>query len=184
MPKSNLSDNSAPAPRWRQFSSSRVHCVQRSNLCRGTVCPITRFWVVWLVVSGWKRASTTFSTRLTPIWCILQLRASSRIRFSRTVLVSWFKRSWHIQHWITSLPTWQCQHPEEVHFRNIVDSLCPLPHLFRVVRVMPSLVEYPWSYTTIQCVGDWKKSSTICVCVVCVCVLFVDLFQDDLRCFF
>ncbi len=24
----------------------------------------------------------------------------------------------------------------------------------------------------------------MCVCVVCVCVLFVDLFQDDLRCLF
>jgi hypothetical protein len=24
----------------------------------------------------------------------------------------------------------------------------------------------------------------VCVCVVCVCVLFVDLFQDDLRCLF
>ena len=32
------------------------------------------------------------------------------------------------------------------------------------------------------CVSEWVGS--VCVCVVCVCVLFIDLFQDDLRCLF
>jgi hypothetical protein len=35
----------------------------------------TRSWVVCLSGFGWRRASTTFSTRLAPILCRLQLRA-------------------------------------------------------------------------------------------------------------
>jgi hypothetical protein len=77
------------------FTSGPVHFRLSATPCHpfSYTLNCTRSWVVWLGCSEWRHASTTFSTRLAPILCRLHLRASSTIRFSRTVLVVWLKRS-------------------------------------------------------------------------------------------
>jgi hypothetical protein len=47
-----------------------------------------RSWVVWTIDSWWRHASTTFSMKIDPILCRMQLRTSSRIHVSGTVLVA------------------------------------------------------------------------------------------------
>jgi hypothetical protein len=77
------------------FTSGPVHCRLSATPCHLCTCALncTRSCVAWLIGSGWRRTSTTISMRLAPILCKLQLRASSRIRFSGTVLVALLKRS-------------------------------------------------------------------------------------------
>ena len=72
------------------FTSGPVHFRLSATPCHPFMCALNciRSCVAWLMGSGCGRTSTTFSMRLAPSLCRLQLRASSRIRLSGTVLVA------------------------------------------------------------------------------------------------